>query len=469
MRLLKLLCLAGLALFAGCEDMSEKPLRKDSLGDYISMSEFEALPQGVCTGTAPDALPAADTQAEIMDGKLFPQIGPTLNHDDLLIFNIYISPNQRCLISKASRSGHPRVSSLRLWDLKTGQAIGGAMPHGPHIYGAAFNKDRSRVLSWGEDGYIRQWDSRSALPLERAMNHGGLVRGARYNKDETRILSHSTWDASTRLWDAQTGQQIGRTMKQNSYVTGANYNQDETKILSWTWGDARLWDADTGKRLRQLKKDADNSSSLGQALFVNDDKEIILAAGTRLKFIDAETGRKLPSRIKLSGSLIGHLELLPGERTLLITQYNLGGFSQAHKFDVESGDRIGKVLGQIYPTTGSQISADQSKFLAGLQNGKAVLRDFETGELVIPEMVHHENSLDNPYVYVKFSPNEKLIATSTLTSKPSVTKLWNAATGEQIGETLPGEGKFTANGQHLVTHDDKGNIRLWDISRAYSE
>lgn len=470
-RIVKILLTLGLALSAACQANQEKPHIKETPSHYISMSDFDALPPGICTGPPSTKTLNIDRINHTVEGSIFPQIGPTLNHDDLLVFNIWFSPNQRCLISEAAHVPHPRKDTLRLWDLKTGQAIGEPMVHGGNIYGAAFSKDGSRFLSWGEDGFLRQWDSRSAMQLGQVMNHNGLIRAAKFNKDETRILSHSTWDRSARLWDANSGRQIGRTMKHNStmnqssYVSGATFNQDETKILTWTWGEAKLWDAKTGKRLYKFTKDKTNSRSIGQAIFVNDDKEVIIVAGSHLKFWSTETGKSLPPRINEYWG--GRVNVLPGGNEILIAPND--SFRGAKLFDMKTGQKIGKPLHFNDNISDYEISSNNNKFLVGQRNGKAILREFSTGEDLIPPMVHDTKRFDNPYIYAKFSPDEQLIATSTLTSKPSVTKLWDAETGKQIGETLPGEGEFSASGKMLVTHDDVGNIRLWDISRAYTK
>jgi len=426
------------------------------------MSEFDALPPGICTGTSPTQMVHSDTLNETVEGNIFPQIGPTLNHDDLLIFEVWLSPNQRCLISQGSEAAPSQKDTLRLWDLKTGQAIGEPMVHDGRIYGATFNKDGSRILSWGVDGPMRQWDSRSAMQLGPAMKQSDLVEDAKYNKDETRILSHSSWDHSARVWDANNGRQVGKTLQHDGRISGATYNKDETKILTWSWQSVRLWDAKTNKQLYKFTKDKKNVASIGQAFFLNDDKEVVVAVDNNLKFWSTETGKPLPSR--MDGYSGGRLKVLPGGEKISAVRN-----SNAKIFDSKTGQQIGQTL-KAYENIGSSvISSNNDKWLVGLRDGTAILGDFATGEFLIPKMIHHPRKTDNPDVKVKFSPDEQLIATSVLLREPSATKLWRAGTGEQVGETMPGEGEFSASGQMLVTHDDVGNIRLWDISRAYTK
>ena len=464
MRIVKILLIIALGLFASCRSDQESPLKTDIYSDYISMSDFDALPPGVCTGPSSTQTLNTDTINQTVEGNIFPQIGPTLNHDDLLIFKVWLSPNQRCLISRGSESGSSRTETLRLWDLKTGQAIGEPMVHDATIYGATFNKDGSRILSWGVEGPMRQWDSRSAMQLGPAMHQFNLVKGAKYNKDESLILSHSSWEHSARVWDANTGLPVGRPMKQGNYISSATFNKDESKILTRSWTDVILWDAKTKEQLYKFPKNK-KSRSIREAIFINDDTEIIVSEGRRLTFYSSETGKPLPSRIdEYTG---GRLKVLPKGKKILDLKTDRRAIAKI--FDSKTGQQIGETLKVYGILTDSEISSNNDKWLAGLRDGTAILGDFATGDLLIPKMVHHPNGEDKPNVRAKFSPDERLIATTTLLREPSSTKLWRAETGEQVGETLPGEGEFFASGQMLVTHDDVGNIRLWDISRAYIE
>ena len=145
-------------------------------------------------------------------------------------------------------------STLRLWDVATGQQIGPTMKHDDFVSGAVLTKDETRILSWSHDGTLRLWDAATGQQIGPSMKHDGPVTGAVLTKDETRILSWSD-DDTLRLWDAATGQQIGPAMKHDGAVTGAVLTKDETRILSWSDDESlRLWDAATGQPIGPAMK-----------------------------------------------------------------------------------------------------------------------------------------------------------------------------------------------------------------------
>ena len=52
-------------------------------------------------------------------------------------------------------------------------------------------KDETRILSWSDDSTLRLWDVATGQQIGPAMKHDGTVDGALLTKDETRILSWS--------------------------------------------------------------------------------------------------------------------------------------------------------------------------------------------------------------------------------------------------------------------------------------
>ena len=52
-----------------------------------------------------------------------------------------------------------------------------------------------------------------------------------------------------RLWDAATGKPIGDPLKHNGWVNAVAFSPDGKKIATASGSTARLWDAATGKPL----------------------------------------------------------------------------------------------------------------------------------------------------------------------------------------------------------------------------
>jgi hypothetical protein len=147
------------------------------------------------------------------------------------------------------------------------------------VHGATFNRDESRILSWGTDGTVRLWQARDGAVLA-VMKHEGSswVQGATFNRDESHILSWGT-DGTVRLWQARDGAAL-TVMKheRSSWVRGATFNRDESRILSWgDDGTVRLWQARDGAALVVMKHEG--SSVKVQGATFNRDESRILSWG----------------------------------------------------------------------------------------------------------------------------------------------------------------------------------------------
>lgn len=145
-----------------------------------------------------------------------------------------------------------------LRDLATGSPVGSPMPEGVdqlhtgYVYGAAFSRDGSRLLTWGMDGAAHIWSVATQKEIVPPMLHEGAVTSAVWSPDETRVLTASGGitrpDNSARMWDASTGAQIGATMQHTGSVVEAFYIDDGARVVTRSWdGAVRLWNGTTGE------------------------------------------------------------------------------------------------------------------------------------------------------------------------------------------------------------------------------
>ena len=87
------------------------------------------------------------------------------------------------------------------------------------MWGAVFNRDESRILTWSEDNTARLWDAATGQEVVAPLRHEDEVWGAAFNGDESRILTWS-WDNTARLWDAATGQEVVAPLRHEGTVCG---------------------------------------------------------------------------------------------------------------------------------------------------------------------------------------------------------------------------------------------------------
>jgi hypothetical protein len=110
-------------------------------------------------------------------------------------------------------SGGSRIISasgdktLRLWDAKTGQLIGGPLRgHEDLVLSVAFSPDGSRIISGSLDKTLRLWDGNfgtAGQPIGVPLRgHESWVYSVAFSSDGNRIVSGSH-DKTLRLWDAK--------------------------------------------------------------------------------------------------------------------------------------------------------------------------------------------------------------------------------------------------------------------------
>jgi WD40 repeat protein len=140
-----------------------------------------------------------------------------------------------------------RDTSVKVWDLRSGDCLRTLEGHSDGVYALAFRSD-DQVASGSRDTTIRLWDLTSGATLRVLTGHTYHVHSLAWSHDRRRLLSSST---DIRLWDADTGRCLrvleGHTMVIRSVV----WSPDGTLALSASHdGTARLWDVDSGGCLR---------------------------------------------------------------------------------------------------------------------------------------------------------------------------------------------------------------------------
>jgi WD40 repeat protein len=123
--------------------------------------------------------------------------------------------------------------------------------HAGGTYVAQFTPDGQRVITGGADKMARVWESDSGKMIIELHGHTDGVTGLDVGSDGKRILTSSQYDHSARLWDAASGRSLVE-IKQDR-LAFALLSPNAKQILAVAEeGDAVLWDAGSGERLRKL-------------------------------------------------------------------------------------------------------------------------------------------------------------------------------------------------------------------------
>ncbi|MGH8247609.1 MAG: WD40 repeat domain-containing protein, partial [Gammaproteobacteria bacterium] len=114
-----------------------------------------------------------------------------------------------------------------------------------------FTRDGQRVITGGEDKVARVWESDSGKVALELRGHTAGVTGADVTPDGSRICTSSRYDQSARVWDAANGKSLFEIKQER--LAFVQFSPDGKQILTVAdQGDAVLWDAVSGQRLRRL-------------------------------------------------------------------------------------------------------------------------------------------------------------------------------------------------------------------------
>jgi len=137
------------------------------------------------------------------------------------------------------------------------------------VVALAYSPDGKVVLTGSKDNTARLWEVATGKPIGAPLQHQVPVRAVAWSPDGKRVLTGSAGDSGVfgvrrrgeaRLWDTATGKPIFTLLRDQDHVDAVAYSPDGKTVLTGTGteheqlhkrsessGEARLWDAATGK------------------------------------------------------------------------------------------------------------------------------------------------------------------------------------------------------------------------------
>jgi WD40 repeat protein len=409
---------------------------------------------------------------------------------DAALSALAFSPSGKTLATASA------VGTVRLWEAKTGQAIGAVGKHQGIVLELVFWPDGRALATASFDGTARLWDAARLKPLA-TMQHDSKVLAAAFHPGG-RALATAGVDRTVRLWDAATGKPIGQALRHEATVIRLAFSPDGSRILTVSQDyAARLWDARSGA---PIGKPLQHDHVIYAIAFSPDGKIAATASNDRTaRLWDAATGQPIGPPLEHFGSVRMVAFRPDGKR--VITADNEG---TARIWEATTGKPVGNPLRHQGPLKGVAFSPDGKTVATASWDGTARLWDTDTG-LPNGSPMRHPNNVaaltftpnskrlvtacadgvrfwvvdrgripglplyhPAPVSAVALSPDGKLVASGCGDLRSGEARLWEAATGKLL-RTLP-HGRevravaFSPDRRTLATASEDHTTRLWEIA-----
>jgi RNA polymerase sigma factor (sigma-70 family) len=400
---------------------------------------------------------------------------------------IALSPNGGLLASWGMTGSNG--DGVRVWEIATGKEMRRLQgPKEGHLMSLAWSPDNETLAAGGDDGTMRAWDAIAGNELRNIPCHSGAIGSIAFSLDGTILASAGGYkDGTIRVLDL-TGKReplvIRGREKEFHFVTfapegktlisgGDCYGDNWPKVRSVNT--IALWDAASGKRLREFRVGDDQEKPHEGAASVAlsaDGKTLALGYwDLTIRLWDVESGKPLR---KLSGfpdrsfcpayhvafSADGKMLSACGSNHAVCLPETVTGKPLFHDGPAQKGDIRSVAL------------SPNGKILATASHDYTVCLWDAVKGTPLHQLRGHTN-----WVYtVTFAPDGRIVASG---SSDGTVRLWNVATGKEVRrlaaeeqEKPGGLGKsqvaclaFSPDGRVLASsHDfgDMGILRLWD-------
>jgi RNA polymerase sigma factor (sigma-70 family) len=400
---------------------------------------------------------------------------------------------------------------LRLWRTATGQEIY-RLGNGTagSVTALAFTPDGKGLAAGGRDGQVRLWDVAAGKLLFQARGHSAAVAALAFSR-AGRLLASGDADGTLVLWTMPGGQLATRWARRPQGVLCLALSPDG-KSLAWggrdqtlrlrerdagqdlwfgespadilvvafapdgKWlatgnalGGVHLWEAATGKIIRQLGR---QSGRVYWLSFSDDGKRLLTGTDApRVRLWDVATGKELDlpsghpretskraSRDDIPSSALGltqkEVSMFKSRQWLVLTAaaaFALGGEESRgaeakakqisarspdgklvavadgksiHFLDNATGKELRRLAGHQDRVTALAFSPDGKVFVSGGADRSILLWDIATGK-ILAQMKGHAAAISS----VTFSPDGKTLLTKDTDKK---TLKWDAATGQLL-------------------------------------
>ncbi len=275
-----------------------------------------ANPNGnVLSATEPVLASSSGTTIKLWDVQTGQAIRTLTGHLDIV----------SCLAMSAD--GHMLISgsadkSIRLWDLQTGQKIGAIALHNDTVLSLALSPDGRTLASGSLYDPIKLWDLETNREVASLSGQSGRIEAIAFSPDGLWLASGSS-DATIALWDVNlnnlvTGRECRLLKGHAQTVAALAFEPNGKTLISGSWdGTVKLWSTQTQREKRTLQPESRRVT----ALAVSPDGKLLFTGSDTLKLWQPRTGKEMAT---LAGqtAVVSAIALSADSQTLVSSSWD---------------------------------------------------------------------------------------------------------------------------------------------------
>ncbi len=281
--------------------------------------------------------------------------------------------------------------------------------HGDAIVYAAYTPDGKALLTAGRDRTIRLWDLATHQELRR------FDRGEPTEEDEPELAPPTETDLDRRMLGA-----LGMEFQ-------VALSPDGKMVVATRGGTVYLWEAATGRKLREIKT---GERSVAQLAFAADGKSLLALGDNQAVGIwEVASGRRVrhvPGKSADNEDNNRMAAISPGLKYLAWQHLEMPSQSISIRLrDLTTGKELPAIKAPLGGAYGMAFSADETKLAWSGFLGGIVVWDLTARK----ELRQFGSGINDPGTALAFSPDGRFLAVSRVNA---TIELWDLRSGKQV-------------------------------------
>jgi WD40 repeat protein len=383
------------------------------------------------------------------------------------VFSASFSDDGRLLVT----AGEDRTA--RIWNVASGRLRQVLEGHQRYVANAVFSPD-AKVVATVSEKTLRFWDVKEGFLFYKARVSADWVSTVAFRPTDGELIVTAGSEGVARVWEADTGALLMELRGHTDPIVTAAFTKDGDSIVTaGSDGTARIWDVRTGLELRV------HSDWVHSARFAPDgDSVFTVSADHFLIKWDSHTGDPDWFAEDWGGESLndvivdssGRYVVSVGDDTtgvvwdaetgddIVVLQTGAGETPRGHTAEVAAVD-FDPREGPPRIATGG---ADERALIWTWSGNEArVIRELD-GNLGADEVTAHRGGVDA----VAYSPDGSRLVTAGI---DKTARVWNPDTGELLASFskhggIVGDAVFHPNGRLVATASEDWTVRVWRAS-----